>query len=197
MALRVNCYRCLETSRVRSPSVECSRSKLIGLEQTVVYRHWLMVLMGMREVDRFIFLIACPILLVFQIVILTMFIKNQPLLTKPGNIFFALVVLEVGLNLHLICSSRTCFDKKFIFSWIRLECPLTLEMLALAWDMFSHSLRLIIFPIFSFFSSTLFSLSGIPSRKVIKYLLQKLMHFGDYFMAAPSWPVCSLPPACF
>ena len=66
--------------------------------------------MAMHSADKSIFLIACPILLILQIIIVSMFVKNhQSLFTKPGNIFFALVILEIGLNLHLIASSSIGF----------------------------------------------------------------------------------------
>lgn len=85
----------------------------------------------MRSADRIIFLIACPILLVLQIIIVCMFIQNQSSFTKPGNIFFALVILEIGLNLHLFISSSM---------YLYLFCSLLYGMLRINANKFPNSM---------------------------------------------------------
>lgn len=62
---------------------------------------------GLRLPDRIIILSLCPILLVFQIIIIVMFLRHTSLLIKPGNVFFVLVLIEAGLNIHLIVTAST------------------------------------------------------------------------------------------
>lgn len=66
----------------------------------------------MHNIDRFAFLVACPVLLVFQVLFLVTYRRSSQLLAKPGNIFCGLVVIELALNVHLLANASTPVDIK-------------------------------------------------------------------------------------
>lgn len=46
----------------------------------------------LHDVDRYLFLILCPIVFILQILILCIYKKYSQLMQKPKNVFFGIVV---------------------------------------------------------------------------------------------------------
>jgi hypothetical protein len=59
----------------------------------------------LHDVDRYLFLVLCPIVFTLQILILCIYRKYSQLMQKPKNVFFGIVVFELLINLHFFTTA--------------------------------------------------------------------------------------------
>ena len=72
--------------------------------------YWILLarnILILHDLDRYFFLVLCPLILIFQLMILYTYLTNTRLLAKPGNIFFGVVIIETCLNLLLFIFAST------------------------------------------------------------------------------------------
>ena len=59
----------------------------------------------LHDVDRYLFLVLCPMVFSLQILILCIYKKYSQLMQKPKNVFFGIVVFELLINLHFFTTA--------------------------------------------------------------------------------------------
>jgi hypothetical protein len=58
-------------------------------------------------VDRYAFLIVCPVILVLQLMVIVIYYQYSGLMQRSRNIFFGIAVFDLLINVHFLVTSGT------------------------------------------------------------------------------------------